>query len=845
MGTGRQRNRWAGLAAAALMVAGTLAGSGAASASTSTTGSFTFATAGDHGSASPAATLMQRVGAENPSFFLSLGDLSYDTIAPASWCTFVKDNINRGAGKPAGDQFGETFRFPLVQGNHETHNFDEYLPCLPDRMGSTVMPGSTHGRDYYFDHPATAPLARFIVMSPGLEYTFASGSPEHTWLSNSIDQARAAGIKWVIVANHMNYITTGSKVDQIGSAFFNTVVSKKVDLLLQGHEHDYQRSHQLAHGSGCTRVPTNTVNSSCIAASGNAGGYEAGKGTVLVISGLGGRPPRTVNPSDTEAGYFAVTEGNADLPTYGYNRIEVTADALTSTFVNTGTTAFADRFTIGRSATSPALPPVLESPTTTTKTFTAVADATVRQATPTTNDGATTSIEVDASPVEEALLKFSVTGTEGYTVRSARIQMQVTNPSTSGGRLHRTAATGWDERTVTWSTAPAADATALSTLGAVTTGTWVEHDATSAITGDGTYSFRTASSSTDGAGYGSRESTTGKPRLVLTLEPKTTTPTTKTFTAVADATVRQATPTTNDGATTSIEVDASPVEEALLKFSVTGTEGYTVRSARIQMQVTNPSTSGGRLHRTAATGWDERTVTWSTAPAADATALSTLGAVTTGTWVEHDATSAITGDGTYSFRTASSSTDGAGYGSRESTTGKPRLVLTLEPKTTTPTTTEPAPTQTTTLLPADDATVESGAPATNYGTQTTFGTDGEPLKHALVKFNVTGLGGAPVKSAKLRLHVANGSDKGGHVHPVADTLWSERTVTWQTAPAAGATKLAELGPVTTGQWQEIDLSSHITAEGVYSFRITDASTDGAYYTSKEATGNRSHLVLTY
>jgi len=44
-------------------------------------------------------------------------------------------------------------------------NFTE---CLPDRLGSTVGPGSVYGAEYTFTYPTQAPLAKFIMISPRL-----------------------------------------------------------------------------------------------------------------------------------------------------------------------------------------------------------------------------------------------------------------------------------------------------------------------------------------------------------------------------------------------------------------------------------------------------------------------------------------------------------------------------------------------------------------------------------------------------------------------------------------------------------------------------------------------------
>jgi hypothetical protein len=656
------------LALAALLLTGAsaLALPRSPTADAATTGSFVFGTGGDHSSFSQAATVFQRVGADHPDFFLSLGDLSYDAITPSQWCSFVKDNLNRGAGRPLGDAYGASFPFQLTEGNHEQANYDQYLPCLPDRLGSTVRPGSSYGRDYYVDYPQAAPLARFIVTGPGIEYTMTTGSAPYTWLSDVIDQARASGIRWVIVANHKNYVTAGDKPDEIGSAYFNLLVQKKVDLVLQGHEHDYQRSHQLGLSAACPAVAKGTALPACIVASGSSGSYVAGRGTVLMITGLAGQTARTIAPSDGEAPYFATLEGNAAAPTFGYNRVTVTADRLSSTFVNSSSTGFADTFTIDRGT---------QPPTTVTRTFGATADTTVKQATPTTAFGSAATVKLDGSPVEQGLLKYTVSGTTGYSVTAAKLRLYVTNGGGSGGRLYRTASTGWSESGVTWNTAPTADATPFASLAATTAGSWVEVDASSVVRGDGTYSFRATSTASDGTEFASKEAATNPSQLVLTLTPTVPAGGTLTLTPVADATIKQDTPTSGYGFAGDLKADTSPVEEALLKFTVTGTGGRPVTSARLRLYVSNPSASGGSVFPVAATDWAEGTVTWATAPPAGAVALGTLGTATLGQWVELDVSSLVTQEGTYSLRIRGGATDGAAYHAREAT-NRPQLVVT-------------------------------------------------------------------------------------------------------------------------------------------------------------------------
>ena len=155
-----------------------------------------------------------------------------------------------------------------------------------------------------------------------------------------------------------------------------------------------------------------------------------------------------------------------------------------------------------------------------TFTFAPTDDAYVDQVASTTNFGAATRIVTDNSPVEDGLMKFTV-ATGGCTVSSATLSLTVgsatDDASGKGGDLHTTVGTGWSEGSVTWATAPAANAATIASLGAVSAGTTYTLNVTSAVTGDGVVSFRLNSTSSDGARYFSKEgSSTQRPKLTIT-----------------------------------------------------------------------------------------------------------------------------------------------------------------------------------------------------------------------------------------------------------------------------------------------------------------------------------------
>jgi predicted outer membrane repeat protein len=163
--------------------------------------------------------------------------------------------------------------------------------------------------------------------------------------------------------------------------------------------------------------------------------------------------------------------------------------------------------------------------------------------------------------------------------------------------------------------------------------------------------------------------------------------------------------------------------------------------------------------------------------------------------------------------------------------------------TATPTATQTPTISILTLTPVEDAYIASGSPATNYGSATTLQVDNSPIKHILIRFNVSGLSGKQITSAKLRLYNVDPASKGGDFYAVPDPSWQEETVTWTNAPAALTNLLASLGSVSANNWYEVDVTSLITGDGTYSLRISSTSSDGADYSSKEGV-NPPQLVIT-
>jgi PKD repeat protein len=150
--------------------------------------------------------------------------------------------------------------------------------------------------------------------------------------------------------------------------------------------------------------------------------------------------------------------------------------------------------------------------------------------------------------------------------------------------------------------------------------------------------------------------------------------------------------------------------------------------------------------------------------------------------------------------------------------------------------------QTLTFTPTDDSFVRSSYPNELNGSLNNLRSFKNLAEtDSYLKFTVTGLTG-PVASAKLRLYVVDASPDAGILYPVADTTWSEGTITWTTKPPVSGTAIGPAGPAKIGTWIEIDLGSTITGDGTYSFALVGTYSDAAWFSSKEG-ANSPQLVI--
>ncbi|WP_420644827.1 DUF7594 domain-containing protein [Candidatus Leptofilum sp.] len=364
-------------------------------------------------------------------------------------------------------------------------------------------------------------------------------------------------------------------------------------------------------------------------------------------------------------------------------------------------------------------------------TFNPVADASVFSNRSTGNFGSSSQLRLDAAPTVNSYLRFDVQGLVG-TVNSATLRVFVQTTSTAGFTVQEVADNSWSETGINFSNAPAIG-TVINSSGSTAAGSYIDVDVTSYITGNGLYSMALTTTDTSLIVAQSREGfnppelvvettigggptpppTTIPPTATNTPVPPTPTATatasptpvgptptatntpvpptptntptatatsgpggsTFTFNTADDAIVLSNRPTSNYGTATILGTDDSPDILSFLKFNVTGLDG-SVASATLRVFVTSGNAEFD-VAQVADVSWTQASITYNTAPTVG-TVIDSSGAVVTGSWVELDVTSYISGDGTFSMALIDNVVGRNLYSSNESGNG-PELVIETGP----------------------------------------------------------------------------------------------------------------------------------------------------------------------
>ncbi|MBI3698741.1 MAG: metallophosphoesterase [Acidobacteria bacterium] len=206
---------------------------------TADAGAFTFLALGDSGPGTPAqkqvAQLMQR---ERPAFVLHTGDLAYEQGTFAQFQRYFSIYKELARRMPF---------FPSP-GNHE-YETNAAFPYLSVHAPPTEdVPFADRGRYYSFD----CGNVHFISLDSNLPLTNAVNGTGAMlqWLESDLQKTRQT---WrVVYFHHLPYPTSVHQNDPVTKTVRDFVVPildrYPIDLVLNGHEHNYQRSYPLRGG---------------------------------------------------------------------------------------------------------------------------------------------------------------------------------------------------------------------------------------------------------------------------------------------------------------------------------------------------------------------------------------------------------------------------------------------------------------------------------------------------------------------------------------------------------------------------------------------------------------------
>jgi predicted MPP superfamily phosphohydrolase len=271
---------------------------------------FNFAAVGDWGCTSNTNNTVNNIVGKNPELVLALGDYSYNTTSDDCWFKIVK---------PIED------KMKIEIGNHDHRGLGQ-LSRYMNHFGVTEQ-------YYSFDYQNV----HFIALST--ETPFAVNSAQYNFVKNDLSKAASdPNIDWIVVYYHRPMYTipsTHSAISSLRSTYHPLFEQYGVDLVLQGHNHNYQRTYPIIFNSTRPKHPIET--------STNKTTYtDPDEGQIFATVGTGGAELYPFKDQKDSNYYYA-----KQYIGYGILNVDITNNGKTLTgkfYSNNGT--IIDQFTI-------------------------------------------------------------------------------------------------------------------------------------------------------------------------------------------------------------------------------------------------------------------------------------------------------------------------------------------------------------------------------------------------------------------------------------------------------------------------------------------------------------------
>ena len=321
----------------------------ASSSSLPSTANLNFAAVGDWGCTGDTTNTIKNIQNKDPELVLALGDLSYENTGNC-WLNETSSINNK---------------LEIAIGNHDYDDKKGDPTLLQAQYKKHFGLSNTY---YSFDYHNV----HFIAMDSMLPYTI--NSPQYSFVRNDlISTSQNPDIKWIIVYFHHPMYTSPSEHSSdllLRETYHPLFDQYGVDLVLQGHNHNYQRSYPITYNNNnnnnnynkisninnddISSKPTITSANTPTLTSTNTNTYNNPTGEIYVTAGTGGE---SLYDFKNKADFIAT-----QYKGYGFFNVDISSDGtkLIGTFyANEDIGSVKDTFTITKLVT-PKLVPVKE-----------------------------------------------------------------------------------------------------------------------------------------------------------------------------------------------------------------------------------------------------------------------------------------------------------------------------------------------------------------------------------------------------------------------------------------------------------------------------------------------------
>ncbi|HEY7110076.1 MAG TPA: metallophosphoesterase [Nitrososphaeraceae archaeon] len=268
---------------------------------------------GDWGCTGNTIATINNIMNQKPNLVLGLGDYSYEDT-PNCWLDALRPiaSITR-----------------INFGNHEVEN-----PILL----TSYLKNFSLSRQYYSYN-----IGNVHILTISTDDTISIGSPQYNFVVNDLEVADSnPNLKWIIVSLHEPFYSSpntcgdsGCSGNKIFRDLLHPLFDKHdVDLVLEGHVHNYERSYPITFNAQDSSKPIIT---SC-----NKNTYDNPNGQIYSIVGTGGV---NLHGLSDKAQFIASQQDSK----FGILNIQITDTKLHATFVSNDGPSM-DQFTITKTA---------------------------------------------------------------------------------------------------------------------------------------------------------------------------------------------------------------------------------------------------------------------------------------------------------------------------------------------------------------------------------------------------------------------------------------------------------------------------------------------------------------